>query len=187
MKKFFTKVMVALCLMGGSMSFSSCDSDVVSEIVGALLPELIGDIWGGSGQTNNYVGNFSEQLLVKNGEGYAAATETEAYEGTTLAASVNKKNQVSLTIPGHTNASETFTISDITISNLDLDESGSLEVGDNSSISGSIKVGSKTYEASDAYIKCTITSSNLTVSTISIYFGDDEYALNVTFSGAIAQ
>lgn len=187
MKKFFTKVMVALCLFGGSFSFSSCDSDVIGEIIGTLLPELIGNIWGGSGETNNYVGDFSEQLLKADGSSFIAATEAESYSGTTIAASVNKQNQISITIPGHTNSTKTFTITDIVLGNLEIAEGGALSVGDNSTISGSITVGGKSIEATNCYIKSTVTSGNLSISEMSIYFGDDVYALNVKFEGKIAQ
>ena len=59
-----------------------------------------------------------------------------------------------------------------------------LDVGDNTSAEGSLTVNGTTYEVSSVYMKTTVTSQKLTISEMSIYFGDNgKFAMNLTFAG----
>lgn len=198
MKKFFKKAFVVLGIMGMGLGTASCGAE---EIIGAIvenggltiLQQLLGNIFNKGGQPNTYQGTYSLQHLVSDGkDGYTASSEKLTFDNTMCQATLGANNAVKITLPGTDGIGEAE-MTQIDIYNLQFAkaENGNeltsvVELSDNSSIDGSLKIGDKTYAASNLYLKCNITESSFVISEASIYFGENEdQVINVTFNGTI--
>lgn len=190
MKKFFKKAFVMLGIAGMGLGTTSCDSETIEALL-PVLTEIIGNVFN-NGTTNVYQGTYSLQHLTTDGKGaYTLDSDKLVFNGTGITVTKTNQNMVNLVLPG-TDGIGDATMTDVTIGNLEFvtDKSGAvtnqIDLGDNSTIDGTLTVGNKTYTASNLYIKCTLTADKLTITEASIYFGDNaEMAINVTFSGNI--
>lgn len=191
MKKFFKKAFVVLGIAGMGLTTTSCDSETLEALL-PILTEVIGNVFN-NGTTNVYQGTYSLQHLTSNGKGaYTQESEKLTFNGTSLTVTENTRTStVNIVLPG-TDGIGDATMSDITVSGLEFvkDSNGGvtnqIDLGDNSTIDGTLTIGDKTYTASNLYIKSTLTAEKLVITEASIYFGDSyEQAVNVTFTGAI--
>lgn len=199
MKKFFKKAFMVLGIMGMGLTTTSCDSEVVKEIIknidwSALLSEMVGNLFNG-GTTNVYQGNYSLQHLVSDGKGaYTLESEKLEFAGTGVTVTKNRDNSINIILPG-TDGIGDATMTDVNVQNLQFvtDEktgtvTNTVDLGENSYIDGTLTVGGKEYAASNLYIVCTLTEGQMVIKEASIYFGNNaEQAINVTFSGKIVE
>lgn len=165
------------------MTFSSCGSDLLEPVLQILGNLLMGQ----QGQTYNFTGKGTMQVLKANGESFTYATENLAFQGTlplTVSNSTGKLVLPAMDLNG-------YNMSGITFSNLALQAVGNeyttIELGDNTMADGTLTVGSTSYPVSNLFIKAQATNTTLAISQMSIYFGEKgEYAVNVVFNGTNA-
>ena len=198
MKKFFKKAFMVLGIMGMGMGTTSCDNEVVNEIIknidwSALLGEMVGNLFNG-GTTNVYQGKYTLQHLVSDGKGaYTLESEKLEFAGTGITVTKNRDNSINIVFPGTDGIGDAAMSEAVTVQNLQFvtDEktgtvTNKVDLGDNSYIDGTLTINGVAYPASNLYINCTLTESQLVVTEASIYFGEKaEHAINVTFNGTL--
>lgn len=190
MKCIKTSVLVLLTAFM-PLTFTSCGENTDwREIASIILNNLLGQ----QGVTYNFTGKGTMQVLQNTGgaNGFVNATERLAFQGT-LPLTVNN-SAATLQIPSMTLGN--YQMSNITFSNLvlravtngNVTEYTSVEVGDNTTADGSITVNGTSYPVTNLYMETKATNTTLTITIMSIYFGqDNEFAVNVVFTGTAAE
>ena len=186
------RTLLAACLLAATaLLTTSCETAkqvLANEQMQMLMKNVIVNMMGQRGTTYSYTGQGTQQQLTLKAGGtafqdYNETTKAAAFKGT-LPVTINNTT-ANITIP--TMKVGNGTISALTISNMVLaqDNAGTkISVGDNSMIDGTYTVGGTAYKASNLYIDALITSQQLNVTLMSIYFGDKgEQVVNVTFNG----
>lgn len=195
MKKYFKKACVVLGIGAMSLGTTSCDEIMQTLDWTQLLTEVLSNVFNG-GTTNAYQGNYTLQHLVSDGKGaYLADSEKLEFQGATCTATLGRNSMVNILMPG-TDGIGDATMTDVNVYNLEFVKNEStgqvtnkVDLGDNSSIDGTLTVGSKQYAASNLYLVCTMTDSKLIITQADIYFGDNgEHVIRATFpNGTIVQ
>lgn len=190
MKCIKTTVLVLLTAFM-PLAFTSCGENTDwREIASLILNNLLGQ----QGVTYNFIGTGTMQVLqnTSGANGFVNATEKLAFQGT-LPLTVNNST-ATLQLPSMTLGK--YQMSNVTFSNLvlravtngNVTEYTSIEVGDNTTADGTITVDGNSYPVSNLYLQAKATNTTLTITAMSIYFGqNDEYAVNVVFTGTAAQ
>jgi len=182
MKRIFKTMLLALVLIGGGMSVTSCDENTVSQILGLLL-----------GNTpSTYSGTATLECL--QGTYNPMNYESVAKGSATLQTSVtlNTLNATgTLTIQGVKVGD--VTLGDITLYNLAYTANSdntmcTLSLGESSSITGTFTYNGKSSEGSNAYIgKAEANGSTLSLK-MTLYFGDEmTEAVNIEYAGKLVQ
>ena len=187
-----TRKLLAACLLAvTALLTTSCETAkqvLGNEQMQQLMKNVIVNMMGQRGTTYSYTGEGTQQQLTLKAGGtafqdYNETTKSAAFKGA-LPVTINNTT-ANITIP--TMKVGNGTISALTISNMVLaqDNAGTkISVGDNSMIDGTYTVDGTAYKASNLYIDALITSQQLNVTLMSIYFGDKgEQVVNVTFNG----
>lgn len=177
MKKYFTKMLAIMMLACTPLTFTSCTEDMDWT---ALLSGLISQFLGGNGTTNSYdcTGYVSSgRVADPNAPSFYFG---DKYELTATIPVVTSSigNMATITLPALQlpEGEGTADMTDIVLSNLAMTASDNailVDLGDNSGIQGSITVGGKTYEASNAYLDAVLVSnSGLSINRIDLFFGE---------------
>ncbi|MCF0197778.1 MAG: hypothetical protein HUK02_00445 [Bacteroidaceae bacterium] len=197
MKKVFKKMAVCLAMVCGGVMTTSCEGDVLSNILG-VLDQYIGNLNGVPGAS--YQSTLSTQLMVNGTSGYSWEGDKLSYSGSTCVVQEQKPTLMSgttestytLTIPSHTLGTEAkkVTTTNIVLTNLAM-VNGQLEITDNSTIDGAITINDNTTPigASNAflgssddtsyYVKYDLATPSLSFH-IQVYFSDD-YVIDLQF------
>ncbi|GEM_PF-4388261 len=181
MKKTIKRI--ALCFAIGSMGLTmgSCDGDDITNIL-SIVQQLINM---NAGTNYVYSGTGSSQSLVKSGEEYQIDGNDSIAAQCQVSVSSNGAT-ANLVLPAITCGN--FQMSQVTFNSLALsvkDNLNYLSTGDNTTANGTLTYNGKTYDVSNLYIVCSLNDAQIAISEMSIYFGDDQYALNLTFNGKI--
>lgn len=188
MMKFFKKVAVCLVLGGMSLSMTSCDSDVITGILGQLVEALTGTA---AGQTYTY--NGTEVLDCYGDRQSDGSYKTLLAHGqmnnkgvTFVAKQVGSIVQGEVTLPACKD--EKVTISEITVGGITCttqNDNTILSLPDEYTADGTVTVGGKNYAITGVFIdKASYVNTSKINLVMSIFYGDGlEYAVNVTYTG----
>lgn len=200
MKKFFHKVAIVLVAMTASLSFTSCDSDTLTTILGTVIQYILDP-----GTSYDYKGTLKSGPLKATGDGFnwINSNETSTFSNVTVRYTAGTNSSATLEIPGFTDGK--MAVGDITVKGLAITENSSAKkttfgIGDNSTIVASVTVDGVKYDENSissvyisslddkVYTSTFVTSENLST-FISIVFanseGENVYALNIDYSGSI--
>ncbi len=199
MKKTFKHAILALAILCTGGMTTSCDSDTLMQLATAIIGNLFN-----TGETYTYTGQATSQSMTGSittmtwtAINKTTANPTGAYAFSNVPVSLQCGTTATLSLPAYEEGN--VKVNAVTIYGLSLkyDENQNmtnLEIGENSTIDGSMEYGGKTYEAANLYIeniktidKATATSGNLEVD-MTIYFKSaDETectkAVNFTYTG----
>ena len=185
MKKLFKGAALGLMLMAGAGMASSCDSETINQILGALLGGGTAYTYQGTAQLEMLEGTYEPMNYKSLGKGTANMTLQ-------LQTGLLNSGLATLTIPGVT--LNGVTVGTITISNLVLSANSNntqnyLSLGEQSSIDGTFTYNEKEYSAvTISNLDATNNSVNTEAMTLqmTVYFGDESTeAMNITYSGKI--
>lgn len=183
MKKHFLKALAIVMLGASSFTLTSCDEDTLGSLIN-VITNLIGQ----QGETYTYETNGTVQwgALASTG-GYKWETTGRALTAT-IPVTVNGQT-ANITIPGF--STDGVVMTDVSLYYLPMTNTGSyttLDLGDNSTIDGSITVGNTQLAASNVYMyDIRLTSEEMMIGTLDLYFGDNlDYCVHLTnVSGSI--
>lgn len=183
MKKHFLKVLAIVMLGASSFTLTSCDEDTLGSLI-----DVITNLIGQQGETYTYEtkGTVQWGALVPTG-GYKWET-TGRQLTATIPVTVNGQT-ANITIPGF--STEGVAMTDVSLYYLPMTNTGTyttLDLGDSSTIDGSITVGSTQLAASNVYMyDIRLTSEEMMIGTLDLYFGDNlDYCVHLTnVSGSI--
>lgn len=181
MRKFFRKAILSVCILSMGLVNVSCDSDTITELITILITNLVGQ----QGTTYTFSGSGTAQELIMQSDGqYQYGNATPAKFSGNFSVTVNN-TLANMTVPGMT--VNGATISAINFYNLSMTATSNnttLDVGDSTSAEGSLTVNGTTYEVSNVYMETTVTNQKLTITIMSIYFGEsNQYVMNLTYLG----
>lgn len=185
MKKL-KRIALTLVVAVSGLTMTSCTESIAGYT--ELIPLFL-QLFLQQGQTYNFSGRGTMQVLGPiEGGGYQDLTGQLQFEGT-LPVTVNN-NAAKLEIPEMDLGAAKMSL--ITFFNLIVKQQTDcslIEVGENSTATGTLTVGSNSYEVTNLYIETMkATNSAMSISVMSIYFGpNQEYAVNVIFSGTNSQ
>ena len=182
MKKIISRSILCATLLMGSIFATSCDSETIAAIIAQLLNTGTTYTFSGTGNAASLIGTGT------NTDGsYNYASDGTGTVQTNIQVSVaSSGSTATMVIPSFKCGS--FTMSQVTFSNLVLSTNGNyntLSVGESSSADGSITYNSQTYDVCNLYIECKLNDSEIIISSMSIYFGDEKYVINLPFSGKV--
>lgn len=184
MKKIFKKAIVCLGILSMGLTSTSCDSETITQIIGALITNLLTQQ---PGTTYTFSGKGTNQLLIASKDsntGYIAGGKESSFTGN-VALTIAKNNTCTLTLPAMA-IDGGAKMSEVTFSNLSMiagNENTKIDTNENSTGLGTLTVGNQTYELSNVYLETSAGATNqkLNLATISIYFGENyEYVVNLT-------
>ena len=181
MRKIFRKAILSLCILSMGLVNVSCDSETITELITILITNLVGQ----QGTTYTFTGSGTAQELIMQSDGqYQYGNATPSKFNGTFSVTVNN-TVANMTVPGMTvNGATMSAINFNDLSMAATSNNTTLDVGESTSAEGSLTVNGTTYDVSSVYMKTTVTSQKLTISEMSIYFGEKgEFAMNLTFAG----
>lgn len=198
MKKIFRKVAIVAIALTASVSFTSCDSETLTTILGTVIQYILNP-----GTSYDFKGTLKSEPLVASEGGFTwlNSNKITSSSNVTVRYTAGTNSTATLTIPGFTDGK--MTVGDITIKGLAVTESSSAQkttfaIGDNSTIVASVTVNGVKYDENNIssvyisslndkdYTSTYVTSENLST-FISIVFanskGENAYALNIDYLG----
>lgn len=184
MKKTFRAAALALALAGTGVGLTSCGSESLP-----IILTIIQQIMQGNQTQYNSV-TCQTTYYVETGNGMK---QVPGKSNTNVTAQVSKSFTNTITLSfGPLQVNDSVSVSNLTISNLiyntDANQTSmTLDLGTNSSILGTIKVGNQTYEASNLFIDSAKKNAVISMGGFSfdgdIYFGNDDRAINLKYTG----
>ncbi len=190
MRKIFRKAILSLCILSMGLVFANCstlgnfgkniDSNTLTQIITALVTDLVGQ----KGTVYTFSGSGTAQQLVMRSDGqYNSAGDATNYKANMKVTTNN--TFANLEIPAIKLKGCKMSI--VTFYNLSMTtatNSTSLTVGDNTTADGTITIDGATYSVSNVYMETTVTNQKLTITMMSIYFGENnQYVMNLTYTG----
>lgn len=190
MRKIFRKAILSLCILSMGLVFANCstlgnfgkniDSNTLTQIITALVTDLVGQ----KGTVYTFSGSGTAQQLVMRSDGqYNSASDATNYKANMKVTTNN--TFANLEIPAIKLKGCKMSI--VTFYNLSMTtatNSTSLTVGDNTTADGTITIDGATYSVSNVYMETTVTNQKLTITMMSIYFGENnQYVMNLTYTG----
>ena len=190
MRKFFRKAILSLCILSMGLVVANCstfgnfgkniDSNTLTQIITALVTDLVGQ----KGTVYTFSGSGTAQQLVMRSDGqYNSAGDATNYKANMKVTTNN--TFANLEIPAIKLKGCKMSI--VTFYNLSMTtatNNTSLTVGDNTTADGTITIDGATYSVSNVYMETTVTNQKLTITMMSIYFGEsNQYVMNLTYTG----
>ncbi|MCR4922012.1 MAG: hypothetical protein K5945_09985 [Bacteroidaceae bacterium] len=182
MKKILKSICLALVLIGGAMSVTSCDDETINRVLGLLL----------GGTPSTYSGTATIECLQGTYEpmNYKSVAKGSATIQVTVATNT-LSSTATLTIQGVTVGD--VQLGEITLSNLlytaNQDNTQcTLSLGESSSILGTFTYNGALSNGSNAYIGTATVNASSAALDMTLYYGDEmTEAVNLKFSGKVVQ
>lgn len=183
MKKLFSRALICVSLMVGTLSICSCDSETIAAILMQLLE---------TGTSYTYTGTGNAESLIANGGSFSRDKKISGNFNVTVKVA-STGTSADLTIPAFTCGS--LSMSECTFSSLALGTQNDHNVlstdENNTTILGTVTYNGQTVDVSNLYIECTLDDSQINIKLMSIYFGEPNeagnypYAMNFSYSGKV--